>query len=145
MYNHPLVVRDQELLRRLCRSRDYLAARLETPVRLAEAAREACLSPFHYQRLFAGTFGETPHQFLMRLRMDRARRLLARDSLPVTEICFAVGYESLGTFSSRFRAQVGYSPSEFRRTIRTLFAVPATAPHRFIPTCFLVWHGARVY
>ena len=72
----PLV--QEELFRRLCRSRDYLAAGLDQPVRLADAAREACLSPYHYHRLFARTFGETPHDFLTRLRMDRAKRLLAR-------------------------------------------------------------------
>ena len=65
--------------------------------------REACLSPYYYHRFFARTFGETPHDFLTRLRIDRAKRLLAREQLPVTQVCFAAGYESLGTFSSRFR------------------------------------------
>jgi AraC-like DNA-binding protein len=139
----PLV--GDELFRRLCRSRDYLADGLDQPLRLSDAAREACLSPFHYHRLFARTFGETPHEFLTRLRMDRAKRLLVREQLPVTEVCFAVGYESLGSFSSRFRTMVGYSPSEYQRAIRRIFAVPALAPYRSVPGCFLLQFGSRPF
>ncbi|MBZ5623149.1 MAG: AraC family transcriptional regulator [Acidobacteriia bacterium] len=134
---------EDDLFRRLCRSRDYLAAGLDQPLRLADAAREAYLSPYHYHRLFARTFGETPHNFLTRLRMDRARRLLARDQLAVTDVCFAVGYESLGSFSSRFRSLVGYSPSEYQRSLRKLFPVPALAVYQFVPGCFLRYWGAR--
>ena len=136
---------DDELFRRLCRSRDFLAARLDSPVRLADAAREACISPFHYHRLFVRTFDETPHEFISRLRIDRAKRLLGREQLPVTEVCLAVGYESLGTFSSRFRNMVGYSPSEYQRSIRRVFAVPGLAPYRLVPACFLLHYGARPF
>ena len=136
---------DDQLFRRLCRSRDYLAAGLDQPLRLADAAREACLSPYHYHRLFARTFGETPHEFLTRLRIDRAKQLLVHDELPVTDVCFAVGYGSLGSFSSLFRNMVGYSPSEFQRGLRKIFAVPKLTPYRFIPNCFLMRHGARPF
>jgi AraC-like DNA-binding protein len=136
---------DDALFRRLCRSRDYLAAGMDQPLRLADAAREACISPYHYHRLFARTFGETPHEFLTRLRIDRAKQLLVREQLPVTEVCLAVGYESLGSFSSRFRSLVGYSPSEFQRSLRKIFAAPAVAPHRFVPNCFLLHFGARPF
>lgn len=132
-----------DLFRRLCRSRDYLAAGIEQPLRLADAAREAYLSPYHYHRLFARAFGETPHDFQTRLRMDRAKALLGRDRLPVTEVCFAVGYESLGSFSSRFRSMVGHSPSEYQRSLRKLFPVPALAVCQFVPCCFLQFWGAR--
>jgi len=151
---HPLIytapyrlgpVVDDDLFRRLCRSRDYLAAGLDQQLRLADAAREACLSPFHYHRLFAHTFGETPHEFLTRQRIDRAKRLLARDQLPVTEVCFAAGYESLGSFSTLFRTMVGYSPSVYRRAIRRIFPVPAQAVYRFVPNCYLVNFGVRPF
>jgi len=132
---------DDDLFRRLCRSRDYLAAGLDQPLRLADAAREACLSPFHYHRLFAQTFGETPHEFLTRCRIDYAKRLLARDHLPVTEVCFAAGYESLGSFSTLFRTMVGYTPSVYRRAIRRIFPVPARAVYRFVPNCYLLHFG----
>jgi AraC-like DNA-binding protein len=140
---HRLGPLEDELFRRLCRSRDYLAAGLNQPLRLADAAREACLSPYHYHRLFARTFGETPHDFLTRLRIDRAKRMLARERLSVTEVCFAVGYESLGSFSARFRRLVGYAPSEYQRSLSRIFPVPALAVYQFVPSCFLQHWGAR--
>jgi AraC-like DNA-binding protein len=151
MVSHPLIYTaphrlgplEDELFRRLCRSRDYLAAGLNQPLRLADAAREACLSPYHYHRLFARTFGETPHDFLTSLRIDRAKRMLARERLSVTEVCFAVGYESLGSFSARFRRLVGYSPSEYQRSLGRIFPVPALAVYQFVPSCFLQHWGAR--
>ena len=139
----PLV--EEITFERLCRSRDFLAANLDLPVRLADAAGEACLSAFHYHRMFARAFGETPHEFVRRLRIDRAKELLARDHQPVTDICLAVGYESLGSFSTLFRSLVGCSPAEYRRSIRRIFPVPERAIFRFIPTCYLLQHGARPF
>lgn len=128
---------DDTTFRRLCRARDLLAAGYSAPVPLDRAAREACLSPFHFQRLFSRTFGETPQDFLTRLRMERARRLLTAGDLPVTEVCLEVGYSSLGTFSSRFTALTGQSPTEFRRTARR-FIAPVHGWHvLYIPACFV--------
>ena len=139
----PLV--EEATFERLCRSRDFLASSLDQRLKLQDAAGEACLSPFHYHRMFARAFGETPHDFLTRLRIDRAKQLLAQDSCSVTEVCLSVGYESLGSFSALFRALVGYSPSEYRRAIRRVFPIPELALHRFVPGCFLVHHGARPF
>ena len=139
-----MVVED-ETFRRLCRSRDFLAARLEQRVVLVDAASEACLSPFHYHRMFARAFGETPHDFLTRMRIERAKELLARDDRSVTEVCLAAGYESLGSFSMRFRSLVGRSPSDYRRALRQIFQVPSLTQFRFIPSCFLIHHGARPF
>jgi AraC family transcriptional regulator len=68
---------DHDTFRRLCRSRDFLAASFGERLRLEQAAARAYLSPFHYHRLFRRAFGETPHEFLTRLRLDEAKRLLA--------------------------------------------------------------------
>jgi AraC-like DNA-binding protein len=128
---------DDATFRRLCRARDLLAAAYNAPIPLDRAAREACLSPFHFQRLFARTFGETPHDFRTRLRMDHARRLLAAGDLPVTDVCLEVGYSSLGTFSSRFAALTGRSPSAFSRETRRWIA-PRHGWHvLYIPACFV--------
>jgi len=135
----------EETFARLCRSRDFLAASLDQPVRLTDAAGEACLSPYHYHRMFARAFGETPHDFVQRLRIDRARQLLARDNMPVTEVCLSVGYESLGSFGTLFRSQVGCSPGEYRRSIRRIFPVPSMAIYRFVPSCYLVNHGVQPF
>jgi len=139
----PLV--EEETFARLYRSREFLADRIDQPLRLVDAASEACLSAYHYHRMFVRAFGETPHDFMTRLRIDRAKQLLARDECPVTEVCLAVGYESLGSFSSLFRSQVGRSPSEYRRGLRRIFPVPQIAPHRFIPACYLLSFGARPF
>jgi AraC-like DNA-binding protein len=64
--------------------------------------------------MFVRAFGEPPREFLTRQRIDRAKQLLARDECPVTEVCLSVGYESLGSFSSLFKLQVGCSPQEYR-------------------------------
>lgn len=138
------LVEDQTFAR-LSRSRDFLASSLDQRVRLTDAASEACLSPFHFHRMFSRAFGETPHDFITRLRIERAKALLARDSCPVTEVCLAVGYESLGSFSQLFRSVVGCSPSEYRRAMRRIFPVPEIAAYRFIPACFLVHHGVRPF
>jgi AraC-like DNA-binding protein len=135
----------EETFARLDRSREFLAAALDRRIGLQEAAAVACLSPYHYHRMFVRAFGETPHEFLTRLRIDRAKRMLAREECPVTEVCLAVGYESLGSFSALFRGLVGRSPSEYRRDLRRLFAVPRVAPYRFVPACFLQAFGARPF
>jgi AraC-like DNA-binding protein len=139
----PLV--EEATFARLYRSREFLAASFDRPLRLSEAASQACLSPFHYHRMFVRAFGETPHDFLTRRRIDRAKQLLAGDECPVTEVCLAVGYESLGSFSSLFRNMVGRSPSDYRRSLRRVFPAPYVAPHRFIPACFLLSFGSRPF
>jgi AraC-like DNA-binding protein len=139
----PLV--EEETFVRLYRSREFLAEKLDQPLRLADAASEACLSPYHYHRMFVRAFGETPHEFLTHRRIDRAKQLLARDQCPITEVCLAVGYESLGSFSSLFRNLVGRSPSEFRRGLRRVFPAPQLAHHRFVPSCYLIAFGARPF
>jgi AraC-like DNA-binding protein len=128
---------DTHTLRRLCRVRDRLAARPGEPVSLAEAARVACLSPFHFQRLFTRAFGESPHRFLTRRRIELAKRLLAADHLSVTEVCFEAGYSSLGSFSAKFHAMVGRPPSAYRRELRRVFGYDAPWRIAFIPACFL--------
>src|SRR5215472_16916028 len=91
-----------ETFRRLCRARDRLAAEYQAKLSLEQAAREACLSPFHFHRLFTSAFGQTPHDFVTARRMDYAKRLLAQGDMSVTAVCFEVGYSSLGSFSHKF-------------------------------------------
>jgi AraC family transcriptional regulator len=107
-----------ELYRRLCRGRDYLHASFGESPTLAAVAREACLAPHHFHRLFRRVFGRTPHDYVLDLRIARARTLLAETARTVSEICLDVGFESLGSFSSRFRREVGVSPTAFRRRAR---------------------------
>jgi AraC-like DNA-binding protein len=117
----------------LVRSRNYLAEHYSERVTLQIAAQEACLSPFHFHRKFQTAFGETPHEFLTRRRLEQAKSLLRKSDLTVSEICLAVGYESLGTFSSTFARRTGQAPTEFRR----VFSVPGLWALKVVPHCYL--------
>jgi AraC-like DNA-binding protein len=78
-------------------------------------ARAASLSPNHLLRAFRSVFGQTPHQFVVEKRLAHARTLLVRTDMPVTEICFALGLHSPGSFSTLFRRRMGMAPEEYRR------------------------------
>ena len=109
--------------------RDYAEA-----LDLDAMAREAGYSKYHFARTFAMAYGETPRAYLTRRRVERAKNLLRTANLSVTEVCFLVGFESLGSFSSLFRRLVGQSPSAYRASSLAAGAVPA------IPGCIvLMW------
>ncbi|NZA27227.1 helix-turn-helix transcriptional regulator [Luteimonas sp. SJ-92] len=82
---------------------------------MADIAAEAGLSRYQFIRRFAAVFGETPHQLRQRHRLERAREMLLLGELPVTDVCLAVGFSSLGSFSSLFSRRFGMSPSRFRK------------------------------
>ena len=132
-----MAVLDHDTFIRLCRSRDILAGCYRERITLEEAAQYAHLSPFHYHRLFARAFGQTPHEFLTQLRIDEAKRLLAQENASVTGSCFGIGYSSLGTFSGRFHALVGQSPSEYRREARRVYPSADVWRIRIVPGCFI--------
>jgi AraC-like DNA-binding protein len=104
----------EELWRRLNRGRDFIQARFETTLTISDIACAACLSPSHFLREFKAVFRLTPHEYLSACRVERAKFLLERTDLPVTEICFSVGFESLGSFSSWFSRLTGVSPRLWR-------------------------------
>lgn len=99
---------------RLRQARDRMDREYAEPLDVAALARTALMSPGHFSRSFRAAFGETPYSYLMTRRIERAKALLRRGDLTVTEVCFAVGCTSLGSFSSRFTELVGESPSSYR-------------------------------
>jgi AraC-like DNA-binding protein len=121
---------------RLCRARDLIRDCFTEPVTLADCAAEAGLSPWHALRSFRATFGETPKEFLTRLRLERAQHLLTVTNRSVTEVCLDVGFLSLGTFSDLFRRRVGCPPSAFRRRARRFVTAPGFVPWAALPGCF---------
>jgi AraC-like DNA-binding protein len=118
-----------DLFFRLRRAREFLDDSYATDVRLQDLARVACVSPFHLLRTFRQTFGITPHQYLIRRRIERAGELLHLSSSSVTDICFRVGFESPGSFSSLFRKWTGNSPIAYRN--RVFLTRPI-----WIPACY---------
>lgn len=125
-----------DLFRRLCRARDRLHDESSCPPQLRELARFAGVSRFHLLRVFKTCFGETPHEYVSRLRIERAKQLLTA-GYSVTDACLEVGFSGLGSFSARFKSEVGVSPSEYARTMRVWSQCPATLASAFVPFCFL--------
>lgn len=110
--SHEHRLRDLVVLRRV---RDRIDREYAQPLNVEALARDAHLSPGHLSREFKRAFGEAPYSYLMTRRIERAMALLRRGDLSVTEVCFAVGCSSLGTFSTRFTELVGVPPSIYRR------------------------------
>ncbi|HQV27431.1 MAG TPA: AraC family transcriptional regulator [Thermoflexales bacterium] len=118
----------EETNRRLLRARDAMDRAYDQPLDIAALARIACVSEAHFIRTFRATFGETPHRYLQRRRVERSMFLLRESERSITDICLDVGFTSLGTFSRTFREIVGQSPSAYRL---------GTAPvGGAVPTCF---------
>jgi AraC-like DNA-binding protein len=103
----------EEQNRRLLRARDAIDRAYAEPLDVPAIAAVAHLSAAHFSRCFRATFGETPHRYLQRRRVERSMFLL-REGRSVTEACFEVGFASLGTFSRTFREIVGETPSDYR-------------------------------
>lgn len=123
-----------DVLVHLRRARDVADRDFAEPLDLEALAAEARLSKFHFLRLFRATYGVTPVEYVSMRRIERAQDLLRSTNLTVTEVCHAVGFSSLGSFSSRFRAVVGESPSSFQARYAA-----TGAPH--IPGCVIFMWG----
>ena len=120
---------------RLCRAREMLRDVQDRPVTLDEVAREAAMSPFHFIRQFRAVFGDTPHQFRIQARLDRAKYLLAMEHDSVTNVCMEVGFSSLGSFSDLFERRVGLRPTAYRERARSFVSVPGTWSPELFPGC----------
>lgn len=116
--------------RRLLRARDAMDRDFALPLDVRALSAIACISEANFIRSFKATFGETPHRYLQRRRIERAMYLLRTTSLSVTDVCMQCGFSSLGSFSRTFRDIVGESPSEFRRR----GALPGRVPACFVRT-----------
>jgi AraC-like DNA-binding protein len=114
------------------RARERIDRDFAAPLDLDALARDAGYSKFHFTRLFARAYGETPRAYVTKRRIERAKDLLRTANLRVTEVCFLVGFESVGSFSSRFRELVGRSPSAYRADHVAWAGLPP------IPGCFLL-------
>lgn len=120
----------EETNRRMLRARDLMDRAYAEPLDVAALARTAHSSPAHFIRTFRATFGETPHRYLQRRRVERAMFLLRTTDRPVVEVCLETGFTSLGTFGRTFRDVVGETPSAYRRR----------GPVAPVPSCFaMAW------
>jgi AraC-like DNA-binding protein len=115
----------EETNRRMLRARDAMDRDYAQALDIPTLARIAYVSEAHFIRTFRATFGETPHRYLQRRRVERAMFLLRESDLSVSEICLEVGFASLGSFGRTFREIVGKSPTTYRQEAADLRAVPA--------------------
>src|SRR5712672_1015330 len=122
----------EECNRRMLSARDAMDRTFAKPLCIPRLARIVEVSEAHFIRTFRATFGETPHRYLQRRRVERSMFLLRESDRSVTDICFDVGFNSLGTFSRTFREIVGQSPLAYRRS-----SAPVSGA---VPTCFtMAW------
>jgi AraC-like DNA-binding protein len=117
--------------RHLLRAKDLIDARYFEPLDVAALARAARLSPAHFSREFRREFGETPHQYLLTRRLERAAALLRNTDRSVADICLTVGLQSIGSFTTSFGRSFGMSPTAYRA------AHPPAAHRARVPTCIL--------
>ncbi|MFY9554450.1 MAG: AraC family transcriptional regulator [Blastocatellia bacterium] len=125
-----------ETYQRLIRARQFIDQSYHLPLDLQQISSEACLSRFHFLRLFRRAFNKTPHQYLTQRRIEKAKELLSSSGLTVTDVCFEVGFESLGSFSSLFHKHVGHPPITFRAIVFE----HRLERQRKVPACFLMMH-----
>jgi AraC-like DNA-binding protein len=117
------------------RARDLADARYADAIRVADMARAAGLSPAHFSREFRQTFGESPHQYLLTRRLERAAALLRSTDRTVTDICLLVGLESVGSFTTSFRRMFGKTPTAYRA------AHPPASSWARVPACIVRAHA----
>src|SRR6266700_621448 len=115
--------------RHLLRAKDLVDARYRDPLDVPALAQAARLSPAHFSREFRRAFGETPHQYLLTRRLERAAALLRSTDRSVADICFTVGLRSVGSFTTSFTRTYGRSPTAYRAEF------PPASQHALIPTC----------
>lgn len=131
-------------LARLLRARDRLHDAPGDAPTVAALAADVRLSRAHFLRSFGQAFGVTPHAYLTLVRLDLAKRALARGA-SVTEACFGVGFSSLGSFSSLFTRRVGVAPRDWQRRVRAVLPSAELWPAVWIPGCFLVHHAPSTF
>ena len=121
--------------RHLLRAKDLADARYAEPLDVDDLARAAGLSRAHFSREFRRTFGESPHAYLLTRRLERAAAMLRTTDHSVAEICFSVGLQSVGSFTTSFTRTYGKSPTAYRA------AFPPASDWAQVPTCLIRFHG----
>lgn len=121
--------------RHLLRAKDLADARYSEPLGVDDLARAAGLSRAHFSREFRAAFGESPHEYLLTRRMERAAALLRNTDRSVAEVCMSVGLQSVGSFTTSFKRTYGVTPTEYRA------AFPPAAANAMVPSCVVRFFG----
>ena len=125
-----------DLYERIAAAKVYIDENFQEPINLETISQQAFLSRFHFHRIFTQVYRSTPHQYMTRKRLDKARDLLAHNR-PVTEVCNEVGFESIGSFSMLFKKEVGFAPQYYRNMAYKKKMEQLAQPRKAIPHCFV--------
>lgn len=128
------------LYRRIVQSKLFIDANYSMAINLDAIADEATFSKFHFMRLFKKTYGKTPHQYLTTVRIEKAKHLL-QTNMRVSEVCYAVGFDSITSFTSLFKKQTGQTPSAFQLHQKERKADIERRPLKYVPNCFAEMKG----
>ena len=128
------------LYRRIVRAKLYIDVNYAENIDLGNIADEAFFSKFHFIRLFKKTYAKTPHQYLTFVRVERSK-LLLQENMPVAEVCHAVGFDSVSSFTGLFKRIAGITPSAYQQEQQRIKREIKAAPLKFIPNCFAESNG----
>lgn len=132
--------KDSEFYKRIIRAKEFINDCYSEQINIDRIAREAYFSPYHFIRMFKQTYHITPHQYLTLRRIERAKELLKDENYSITDICFELGFESPGSFSTLFSRYTGLSPLKFRNlSIRKIY-LSVNFPEKLVPGCFLSFY-----
>jgi AraC-like DNA-binding protein len=126
-----------DVYKKIVDAKVFIDEHFDSPIDLDAIAGEACLSRYHFHRLFRRVYKRTPHQYLTRKRIEQARQILTAEDCTVNEVCAQVGFESVGSFSVLFKKAIGVAPGEYRSALKRRRAEAMEQPMRVIPFCFI--------
>ncbi len=126
-----------DIYKKIVDAKVFIDEHFDSPIGLDAIAGEACLSRFHFHRLFRRIYKRTPHQYLTFKRIDQAQRMLGAADCTIGEVVAEVGFESVGSFSMLFKKETGVAPGEYREALKRSRAMAEEQPRRVIPHCFI--------
>ena len=126
----------EDIYQRVVTAKLFIDDNFSEPIDLKEISEKAFLSRFHFHRLFTRIYRKTPHQYLTRKRIDKAKDLLAENKA-VSDVCTEVGFESIGSFSILFKKEIGFAPQYYRNMAWLKKQQAKEQPKRFIPHCYI--------
>jgi AraC-like DNA-binding protein len=125
-----------DIYQRIAAAKIYIDENFQDTLDLEDISSRAHLSRFHFHRLFTRIYRRTPHKYLTQKRLEKAQELLS-DNKPVTEVCNEVGFESIGSFSTLFKKEIGFAPQYYRNKAWLKKQQTKDQPKKFIPHCFI--------
>jgi len=126
----------EALYERIVAAKIFMDENYHEAINLDQISQKAFLSRYHFHRLFSQVYKRTPHQYLTLKRIEKAKDLLAENK-PVIDVCNEVGFESLGSFSTLFKKEIGFAPTYYRNIVWVKKQLAKEQPKRFIPHCFI--------